>query len=187
MAAPTRYIDTIQDYFNGLVPELDFEHDEYLQHLQEVHGMMVASRSTKYIHKVMREIHGLSRNQIYARIKDAKTLIADMHKVDRDMARHIAMENAQYAMRLARKDKNSKDLAAAVNTYIKAAGLHLDQSEMPDMEKILPPAVITAFPAEALEMMQLMLSQGAVNLNTIPTQPEPVTLEIPHEEVGEDG
>ncbi|MEO0626895.1 MAG: hypothetical protein AAFY91_07880 [Bacteroidota bacterium] len=170
-AGRKKYIDQIRRYFEGEIEELSAEEEEYLGRLRQIKALLVDARSSSYIYDLMMNEEGLTRTQIYKAKRDCVQLFGDLEKVNRDMSRHIAMEMALDAARMAKDAKDSKALTMATNAYVKAAGLHLDQSEVPDFDKLQPSLVVTALPEGQETMLIELLKQGAVKLNRLPDLP----------------
>ena len=165
-----KYVDVLQDYLNGDLREEDLtlEHEKYLERVKTAYGLLLEAQSKTYIYNSLHEIYGLSQGQAIQVVRDTEFLFGNLNKVNRDMERHLVIEMCKEAFRLAVDQQDTKGMTAAANALAKAAGLHLDQTETPDFEKLQPSLVLTMLPEGYEQMLLALLQQGAVNLNQLP-------------------
>lgn len=181
--AQRKHVDAILDYLNGEISEeeLTYDQEDYLNRCKTAYGLMMEAHGKVYIYNSLVELYGLSRQQCLAVVRDTELLFASINKVNRDFERHLATEMAKKAMQLAIDKNSARDLTAAVKAHVQAAGLHLDQTDVPDFEKLEPSVVLTMLPPGYEQILTALLQQGPVKLNHLPAGMDlPIT---PHEEV----
>lgn len=138
---------------------------QYLRAVRMAWGMILDVRSKKYTVGSLIQMFDISQATAYRVIKDAEKLFGEVAKVDKQIARQVAIEMAKTAYNIAFKRGDTKSMVSATKAYIQAAGLMLDDAEMPDLEKLQPSLVITVLPEGMEENIQKMLSAGAIDLN----------------------
>lgn len=165
-----KYVDVLQDYLNGDLreEELSYEHEAYLERVKSAYTMLLEAHTKTYIYNSLYELYGLSQAQAIQVVRDTEFLFGNLNKVNRDMERHLVIEMCKQAYQIAFDKQDPKGMTAAANAMAKAAGLHLDQTETPDFEKLQPSLVLTMLPEGYEQMLQAMLQQGMINLNHLP-------------------
>jgi hypothetical protein len=171
--------EIVIDLFSGKKKETELTtfQAEYLEQIRSAYSMLIKVKSRKYIVGALHKHFGISQGKAYRIIREAAEIFADVGKVDKEIYRHMAIEMAKKAFRMAEKKKNTKDMINAINALSKAVGLDRDDADLPDFEKLNPSLIINVLPEGMEEQIMSLLSHGAVNLNNIPAE------SIPYEEI----
>lgn len=158
------------ELFEGKIDEeqLTDTQMQYLRAVRMAYGMILDARSKMYTVGSLIRMFDISQATAYRVIKDTEKLFGEIAQVDKQISRQVAIEMAKRAYNMAFKREDTKGMVSATKAYIQAAGLLLDDSELPDLEKLQPSLVITVLPQGMEDSIQRMLQGGAVDLNQAP-------------------
>lgn len=164
------YYDVIVELFEGKIDEEQLTDLQlnYLRAVRMAYSMILDARSKKYTVGSLIQMFDVHQATAYRIIKDAEKLFGEVAKVDKQISRQVAIEMAKRAFHIAQKRDDTRSMVSATKAYIQAAGLMMDDSEMPDLEKLQPSLVITVLPEGMESAISNMLQAGAVNLNQAP-------------------
>lgn len=173
------YYQVVLEMFRGERDELELTDGQYnyLRMLRACYGMLLDVRSKMYIVGRLIETFDISQRHAYNILRDTEQLFGQVHKVDKEINRHISIEMAKETYRLARDEGDLKSMNAANRALIEAAGLNNEDPDLPDFAKLQPSLNIMVLPEGMEQDIQRMLGAGVVNLNKVPDGAETITYE----------
>lgn len=178
-------IEAVRDYLNGEITRsaMTLSEEQYMGMVLNVHQMMLAGQTTKFIRRTIEEEYHLEYPAMYQLEKDTQLLFNDLEKFNLQIERQIAVQMAKKAYQLAEEKGQVANMIKAQQALVKA--LPDDPIDLPDFEKIKPSLILTALPPGLENHFEQLLSHGAVNLNKAPKlNPEPAQ-EIDFEDVSD--
>jgi len=175
--------DAIQEHLNGERDEymLTEKQVEYFRQLRSAYAMLLDLHPKAKIAKRLMANFDISQQVAYKVIRETETLFGSIQKVNKEFLRVQAIEMAKKAYRRAQKLDKPKEMIAATIAFVKAAGLDVNDPDLPDFEKLQPNLVVTVLPEGMEQDIRRMLQSGAVNLNKAPI----ISESIDYEEVKE--
>lgn len=162
--------------------EVELSENEEKQRLRWVkaYGLLCKGCSPFKAVPILMRVTGVSEAQAYRDIKNAISIFGDVQKSEKEGYRNILFEYAMKTYRLAAKKGNLREMNRAIGNMAMLKGLDRDDPDLPDFTLFQPHEVNIDVPHEVLELLQKMLSMGAVDVSAIlKNQSE----DIEHEEV----
>ena len=172
-------------YFEGKIKEehMTAHQKEYLDRIIAIHAMLAKQFKSKFfIVKKLKKLYGVSQATAYLLIRETERHFGDLNKSNKDIHRHIAIEMAKEAYRIAREDRDAKSMVAAIRAYSEATGLNQYDPDLPDFDKIQPSLNLVVLPEGMESHILEVLKDGAINLNE-----PPKVIDVEHEEIDTGG
>lgn len=121
----------------------------------------------------------ISKAQAYRDIRNAMNLFGDVHRSDKEGKRYILYEYSMKLLQMAIKKGDLEAWGRSIDRLMKLARLESDDQEMVNPDKIQSHEYKLVLPKELRDQLQMMISQGYLDLS------EAHTMDIPFEEVPE--
>jgi|GEM_PF-2841892 len=152
----------------------------YLRKIRACYGMMLEWFSKNYVMGALISQFSISQSQAYRLYNDAEEIFGSQYKASKEFKRHMAEEMAKEVYRRAKKVGSLGSMIDALHAFIRATGVEREDPDIPDFSKLEPHQIEAVLPQELTVNILETLKAGVINLNNAP-----VTIDIPHEEVGE--
>lgn len=163
--------------------KLTAKQEEIRQRLVAAHGLLCRFHSPTRAIKKHKKRWDLSDVQAWRDVRQAISLFGDVQKAEKEGIRYIVFEYSIETFRQAKKAKDFKAMARAVDTMTKIMGLDKESPDLPDFEKLKPAMIVVGLPDDQVQRLDTILAAGAVDLSQgLPTAEE----YLEYEEVGEE-
>lgn len=175
-------IQVLRAYFKDEKTWKDMtEHQQHkVQLIRATYAWLLDAWDQASIVDFLHKEHKVSKTTAYRIIRDTEILFGSLRRSNKEILRQIAIAAAKKALRIAMKEGDAKMIDRATNTLANVGGLHNEDPDMPDFEKLQPSLIVTVLPEGMEQQLQQLLQGGLLDFNKfLPNQ----TIDIPHEEI----
>lgn len=160
-------LDVIVDWFEGRIGdhELTKANQEYFARIQMCYRSQMNFHARAKTVKMLSKSYGISERTATRLYNDCEKIYGTTRKFNKEFTRHKAEEMALQTYRKAKSIGAVKTMVQAVAAYIRASGIEMEDSNVPDFAQLEPGDVITMLPPEIKEAIMLQLNGGSVDLN----------------------
>jgi len=161
--------ETIMAWFEGSIGdnELTNSNREYFERIKSCYRSQMNFEARSKTIKMLRKTYGISAATAQRLYADSEQIYGSQRKFNKEFKRHQAEEMAKAVYRKARKADSLKTMLGAVNAYIRATGVELEDSDIPAFDSLDPGEVIAVLPDNIREAISVMLQGGVVDLNQV--------------------
>lgn len=178
-------IEAIRRYY--LQPEdrdtigLTAAQETHRQQLVSAFTQLCARKSEEEVRVFLMKEYRISDSTAFRRIRESLELFGDVKKSSKEGRRYIVYELALHAYNIAEEERDADGMNKAVRNMILLLGLHKEDVETPDFERLQPSLVVTPISEELQQAIITVLKGGVINLNNISAE------DIPYEKVEDEG
>jgi len=174
----------IIDWFEGRIGdhELTDPQKEYFERVKAAYKSQLAFHSKHRTIKALAKTYEVSEATAQRIYTDSEKIFGSQRKFNKEFARHKAEEMALSTFRKARQAGALKTMAQAVNAYIRASGIEMEDADIPDFATLEPGDVVTMLPQAIQDAILTQLQGGSVDLNQAPYDAEAIVIDITPEE-----
>lgn len=171
--------ETIIQWFEGRIgdDELTDLNKEYFDRVKTCYKSQIHFEAkSKTIKKLCKtyDVSKATAQRIYA---ETEQIYGSQQKFTKEFKRHKAEEMALATFRKAQLLDSATGMGMATNAYIRASGIEIEDSDIPDFGALDPGAVFTVLHSAIESAIVSQLAGGVVDLNKAN-----YTIDIPHEE-----
>jgi hypothetical protein len=157
----------LSQYLSGKIEEDEMtEHQKLkLRRARKVYELLLNAQSNNIIVENLINDFGLSVAQAWRDLHLAEALFGNLRESNKAMKRQIAENMALETYRVAKKLDDARGMAAANKNYIEATGVGLEDSNLPDFEKLQPNIYVTVLDEDVRAMFQKFIEKSGGSLD----------------------
>lgn len=138
-----------------------------LDYYRMIYNLKLEHKTDKHIMGVLYTIHGLKEKAARKHIRETEYVFSKVVKVNKAFEKAYMLEASRKNMQLAFATKKVDLISKALVVHQKIVGEDEDESMLPDFSKFEAHTYNMVIPKEIIELVQGLMSQGAINLSDV--------------------